>query len=363
MNTQNLTSLNRLGRPAERQDLIVQEIREQIVAGHLMPGSRLPTRDKIGQKYGAGPNTVQRALDRLREDGFICSSGRNGTHVSGEPPHLCRYGLVFPGTPGTIWIRFWTALEQEAIAFQSERSLQLPAYYGVIGHSENEDVSRLIADVQNHRLAGLIFMSAPQNLQQTPILDQPGIPHVAIAESAEDIMIPIVRNDNVSMLHRSLQSFVDQGRKRIAILHTPDWLDVMQIEKAVAAYRLQIRPYWNLRLSVEGWNGAREYAHLLFNPNQKERPDALLIADDNLTEYVLAGLNDAGVRIPDDVGVISHCNFSHDIRAIPDVQRIGFDARAVLQACIQSIDSQRSGEVVERSTLIPALFENEISYL
>src|ERR1043165_1634150 len=99
MSTTKSVSRPRLGRPSDRQDLIVQELREQIVAGELAPGSRLPTRESIGQKYGAGANTWKRALDKLRDDGFIKSSGRNGTHVCPEPPHLTRYGVVFPDTP------------------------------------------------------------------------------------------------------------------------------------------------------------------------------------------------------------------------------------------------------------------------
>lgn len=363
MNTQSLPSITRIGRPADRQDLIVQEIREQIVAGRLSPGSRLPTRDEIGQKYGAGANTVQRALDRLRQDGFINSSGRNGTHVSAEPPHLCRYALVFPGIPGSHWVRFWTALAQEGIALQNESSLQLPAYYGVVGKRENEDVFRLIDDVQNHRVAGLIFMSAPQFLDRTPLLNEPDIPRVAITDSSHGDAMAVVRNDNSSMLNRSLQAFAAEGRKRVAIIHSPGWLSTAQIEAAVLRHGLETRPYWNLGVALDPPHLSRQYAHLLFSPDQTLRPDALLIADDNLTEFILAGLGDANVKIPADLSVVSHCNFAHGMSGFPDVRRIGFDARAVLQACIDSIDAQRRGEPFDNHVLIPALFENEISYL
>jgi DNA-binding LacI/PurR family transcriptional regulator len=363
VNTQSLPTTTRIGRPADRQDLIVQELRDQIVAGRLSPGSRLPTRDEIGQKYGAGANTVQRALDRLRRDGFIHSSGRNGTHVSVEPPHLCRYALVFPGIPGYQWVRFWTALSQEAIAFQHESSLQLPAYHGIVGGVENEDLFRLVDDVKNHRVAGLIFMSSPQNLQCTPLLDQPNIPRVAITDYSENQSIPAVGNDNQSLLQRSLQALAASGRKRIAVFHGPGWLSRAEIESAVEAHGFEMRPYWNLRVSLGTPDAAREYAHLLFNSNQRERPDALLIADDNLTEFVLAGVTDAGVKLRKDLSVITHCNFSHGLNRIPDVRRIGFDARAVLKACIDSVDRQRNGLPVDRNVRIPALFENEISYL
>src|SRR5207249_5277576 len=102
---------SRLGRPADRQEAVVQELRERIVGGTLPPGSRLPTRLEIEQQFGVGSGTVQRALDRLKQDGFVQTSGRNGTFVVEEPPHLTRYAVVFPSLPqGTGWLRFWTAL-------------------------------------------------------------------------------------------------------------------------------------------------------------------------------------------------------------------------------------------------------------
>ena len=133
-----ITLTNRIGRPADRQELIIQELRDQIVAGQLSPGCRLPNRDEIGQKYGAGANTVQRALDRLKLDGFVYSSGRNGTFVSAEPPHLTRYAVVFPALPSQsqAWVRFWTALTNEAISIQNTQNRKLPLYYGI-----NEDAA------------------------------------------------------------------------------------------------------------------------------------------------------------------------------------------------------------------------------
>ncbi|RZM22111.1 MAG: GntR family transcriptional regulator, partial [Pedobacter sp.] len=77
-----------MGRPAERKNLIVEELRSRIVAGELNPGSRFPTRSEIEKQYGAGPTTVQRALESLRRDGFIRVHSRKGTFVADNPPHL-----------------------------------------------------------------------------------------------------------------------------------------------------------------------------------------------------------------------------------------------------------------------------------
>src|SRR5690242_16268161 len=76
--------------------LILNQMRDQILSGHLKPGERLPTRRQIEQQFAAGPVTVQRALDRLARDGFVVAQGRRGTFVAQRPPHLSQYALVFP---------------------------------------------------------------------------------------------------------------------------------------------------------------------------------------------------------------------------------------------------------------------------
>jgi len=149
-----LSVVPRVGRPADRQDLIVQEIREQIIAGELLPGNRLPTREEIGIKYGAGTNTVQRALDRLRLDGFIKSSGRHGTHVSSEPPHLTQCGIVFPTSPRATenWGGFYAAFNNEALRLQNTQERKLKFYYDVNKDPSKDDYQMLLSEVLAHRL-------------------------------------------------------------------------------------------------------------------------------------------------------------------------------------------------------------------
>src|SRR4051812_34234140 len=104
-----------LGRPPERTDEIVRRLRGRIVGGALMPGVQMPTRVEIEQEFGASRGTVQRALQELQRDGFVRVSGRQGTFVSEEPPHLTNYALVFPTVPGdATWSRFFATLNQEA---------------------------------------------------------------------------------------------------------------------------------------------------------------------------------------------------------------------------------------------------------
>lgn len=62
------------------EQLRVQVI-EQVGAGTLIAGTRLPTVRKLAGDLGIAPNTVARAYRELEADGFIETRGRNGSFI------------------------------------------------------------------------------------------------------------------------------------------------------------------------------------------------------------------------------------------------------------------------------------------
>jgi GntR family transcriptional regulator len=59
--------------------------RDRIMAGSLRPGERLPSESEIAREHGACRATVQRAMLRLAEGGWVERSPGRGTFVA-EPP-------------------------------------------------------------------------------------------------------------------------------------------------------------------------------------------------------------------------------------------------------------------------------------
>jgi len=99
----------------------------------------------------------------------------------------------------------------------------------------------------------------------------------------------------------------------------------------------------------------------MMRDGQVDRPDALLVTDDNLVEYATAGLVDAGVRVPTDMDVVVHCNFPWPTPSLVPVRRIGYDAAQMLRACLDIADVQRHGAPVPSPRTIPPLFEDELA--
>lgn len=61
---------------------IVNEIKKQIVSGKLIPGERIPSVRELALTYKVNPNTMQKALIELEENGLIKTERTNGKFVT-----------------------------------------------------------------------------------------------------------------------------------------------------------------------------------------------------------------------------------------------------------------------------------------
>ena len=354
-------------RPVVSKGEIVLALRRRIALGEWAPGSRLPTHRELRREMNANIVTLGRAIDQLRLEGFIDTQGARGTFVSMRPPHLYRYALVFPSHPlEENWPRVWDALAKEAVAIQRDGELEIPIYYDVVKilGAPSGDYDRLHDDVLAHRLAGVIFASHPWVVRNTPILDEPGIPRVALMEPepADYPNVAAVRMAGNTLIERALDYLAAKGRKRLGVLTIPGLVGegTETIRRQAAARGMETRPYWIQSVNRQTPISARDCIHLMMRNGQVDRPDALLVADDNLVEYATAGLVDAGVRVPTDVDVVVHCNFPWPTPSVVPVIRIGFDADQLLAVCIKSIDAQRQSGQLPVPVTVPALFEDEL---
>ena len=90
------------------------------------------------------------------------------------------------------------------------------------------------------------------------------------------------------------------------------------------------------------------------------QPDAFIIFDDVLVDYVTAGLIDAGVRIGEDVDVVAHCNYP---LIKPDewpIQRLGYDTAAIFAQALDLLRRQQQGEMPALRHVIAPHFQDEL---
>lgn len=68
--------------PVTLYEQLMSQFREQVAAGTLIAGTKLPTVRALATELAVAPYTVARVYRALEADGFVETRGRNGTVVS-----------------------------------------------------------------------------------------------------------------------------------------------------------------------------------------------------------------------------------------------------------------------------------------
>lgn len=352
------------GSPDKQGDVVV-DLRRKIVEGTLAPGARLPTRQELTHEYGVSLATLQRAFDRLTADGFVTPRGKSGTFVAAVPPHLSQYGIVFAASKQEMGqSRLWMTLTQVGMGLAD--GVRKVHFY----HRDADSRRQLVEDIADQRLAGVVFTAPPLEFAGTPVLAVDGLPRVAYMPQKTYPHVAAVNTDLRSFYSRAIAFLHGRGRRKLAMIGACFEREALAawLQPAVAL-GMTVRPHWVLPFYGSGshaFMAAREVANLLMRLPVADRPDALILNDDNLVPYATAGLAAAGVRGPADLDVVAHCNYPNPPVVSVPVTFLGFDMAALMAACADLIAQARGVPVnrpdlkADEINLLPAKFADEL---
>lgn len=77
---------DRPGRGGPKYRQIADELRAEILAGHPPVGKQLATKSELQDRFGVAINTVERAIDVLRQEGYVESRQGAGMYVLTDEP-------------------------------------------------------------------------------------------------------------------------------------------------------------------------------------------------------------------------------------------------------------------------------------
>jgi len=344
-------------------DDILRALRGRIVSGDLKAGQRFPTKAELVDQYGANGKTIQRAMSRLAEDGFLVTRERVGSFVAKRLPCTQQIGLLMHAHPGTRVPGaggFLTALAESSmsVAMDYDRHVVSYVHHDLERGDDHLDCERLFHDIQRHQLGGMIFTRDPKHLLSHPVLQRSSIPRVGLMQQPV-LNCPAIWPDFCFLVHRALENMKQYGCKRFATVmlktgmeHIPFLLNMVREAglETGPEYVMGFEPY-------DPW--AANFVRLLMHMPDDLRPDALLIMDDTLTEPTIGGLVGIPVEVPRDLRIISHANFpGPNATGIP-ITRLGFDAHMLLRAAIENLNAQAERREVKPVTPVPPRYEHE----
>ena len=347
---------------------IVSDLRQKVTRGEIKPGEKLPTRQNLLDYYGISLGAFQKCINCLINEGFLESRGMKGTMVREYPPHQYRFALAIPSESnisGNEWDSFWRALLQVIRQFvEKDERYSYSVYY--VGNEDSQDLSNwqeLIEDAEKGIIAGAIVLTEPpirvsERLKSIPVI-RPN--YHEFANKNEFLM----EFDYNKLFDESLKILKQKKCSKIAILTN-------------AAINTDFFAHMNGRLKQTDFYCPQEWIHgvaltpiampwvsrivrLLFNKSQKERPEALLVLNENLLPHILPALSELGIIPGEGVKIISHCNLPRQNAMIRGIDYIGFDAGNVIKDSLKIFKNYRSnkGKIKQLRWIEPVIINNQ----
>jgi GntR family transcriptional regulator of arabinose operon len=357
-----------------------EKIRERIAEGYWKPGERLPTYKGMAEIHGVSKITVNQAMDQLVREGLIVRTQGSGTYVAdparpksglrrvpagrnSAPVSTCNIGLfaLDRETDGWEWTDFFheplRLAIHEAISCAGGRLLPEPILWNFLESA-----------LQNHVDGVLLsqISAEPEILARLEQLSDAGVPYVVVGGTYEDKTLPSVGVDNRAGMELAIQHLVERGHRRIAMVslnldgidHRERW---RAFQQSMATRDISI----DLRLlllhgRVFKYNDMLDVVRRWFDSGLP--PHTAIIASSGMEGMAtMRVLSERGIRVPDDVSLVSFDDSSAAALHNPPVTVVRQPLMELGRRSVEKlVDAIRSGQMpVGTETLSTQLIVRE----
>lgn len=346
-----------------RTGRVADEMRAQITSGSFGSNQKLPTFDELAAMYNVSRFTIQNAVNLLKKEGFIFGVQRSGLFVSEHPPHLHCIGLVHTSAPSNAdWPRFCALIEQSAPEiFSKFPGMSFRHYFNVDYATKTREWSVLEEDIKHRRLAGIITLLEAFEIFRDRLFRKAPIPSCAlfVPERGFDI------NESVTMVNSSYDHFVQKALEKFRSrgCHRLAWLTIPPVRYDLSFFVKQgfeIKPHWLVQLARTPVELSAHITALLMDQPASKRPDALMVADENLVPGALDALKRLNLQPGKDVEVVAHMNRPLSNQKLhPGVCWLGYSIDDILEFSLGLFE--KSGDLLKpgHHRMEPGFLENK----
>lgn len=329
---------------------ILEHLRRRIVEGEFQPGEKLPNRPELLKEYSVCISAFQKCINQLIAENFIESRGAKGMCVKANPPHLCRFAVLLPGSADAPEETKKDSLPASLRLVIAEYLRQHPEcsfqYYhlGSMAEPAMEEWHKFAEDASRGLLAGAIsvFLSPPTVIQQA----LGDFPYVVISKLRSDAphRAPDIIFDMRKLLRLELAHLAKAGCRNVAVLMFDNMslAHTMEIIDEAEQCELHCPRKWVLGMNL----ASRDILYfnlfeLLFAPGNGEVPDGLAVLNENFLPVVLHALARLNLVPGRDVKIVSHSNYPNPRKLIPEVDYLPFDVHEILEQSLSLLRNWR----------------------
>lgn len=295
-------------------ELTVVGIRRAILDGAYAVDEVLPTQEEMAKALGVSIRVTREALAKLAEEGLVSARGRRGTVVLPLKTRKWKGRIVYLHSPyvGSYhFARFGETLAVELTAagwIFSSVTVPLPV------DATDKSVDAFVA--AHCRDADLILVRGCTDYAAQAV-DACGVSWVALVEGNKDGDFKNCKGLAPSMMMHAVPEFVlhcrQSGVKRVVAMNLRPRPDLEKgLARADIAYESWIVNPYNL-MALESYPQSAMEAMLrryggLGTIRPAKLPDLFVFTDDYLARGALVALLSLGIRVPEDVRIVTLSN-------------------------------------------------------
>ena len=326
---------------------IVDAVSAALQRGELTPGEKLPPRLVLARQLGVNATTVGQAYARLEMRGLVVSRRGSGTYVSDAADR------AVAGSPAALFPAIILVVGESSLARCRRHTLRQVAditegmrQVAGIGECRFEFAASLDQSLLQ-RLTGDEAVLLVRTMHADPAvadeLLQRRFPALSVWATRFDLTLPRVSHDHHQAARLAMEHLLDCGYQRIGFIgemgrNMPLAAKFFEFTNVLAQAGRDFQIRHVCEVSGDQPAAAGFAAHRL--AQNRDLPDAFFVDNDYKAMEVIAGLNEAGVKVPDDVGVIGHDDIPEAARwADPPLTTVRTPRHAV---------GQRAGEMLRQ---------------
>ncbi len=346
---------------------------EELRSGRLRPGDALPTELELAAELGVARGTVRHAFDELAQEGILSRVRGKGTFVQDQIETLLRRE-----TPPVEKNSRPDTLAVDALVVPETRSGYYPDllygfdeaasrhYHQILVSSSDNNLNRqgqIFLQLLQKRVAGVAVVptSQPTPPFQIQALQNQGIPVVFCHRKVDGVRAPLLAIPFDEIGRRSARALVERGHRRVAVVMSTPGAGTEPLlggfRAQLAEAEIEFRPSdFNVGDGNQLDMGPHEerisaFLHRTFT--DRSRPTAIMTSFDPIAEVIYLQLNRMGLRVPEDVSIISFGGKERRGAILRRVSSVVLDGALEGRRAIEILEEIRAGtrSIYDESTL------------
>lgn len=343
---------------------LADKLTNEIFDGNLKHGDVIPTQYLLAKEYNISRSCVQKALNLLDDRGLIERKPGKGIYVKSHASHIREKKSIKS-------IAYLVNIEQknefseydnfglEIIWGMEEKTRELNINFLLRRHATN-DTANIISTIKDLNVDGVI-LHRDTNENTLRSISAYGMPAVIAGKAVHLPKIGAVALNIIDSYNMLLSRLQDCCIKKVLIMYSSGYIwseDFEVLKHSVLKHdsmEIEFVDWFRPDIPINSLEEDASFKNIVFKTIKENKlPDVFICMSDWYAMKTITVLNENGIRVPDDTGVIGTLGLELAKNVSPSITSLAADSSVIggqaVKMLYNMIDSKNS-PVIERIPL------------